>query len=202
MNNFQYKDCTSSVTFMPYIGVYFVKEYMIANYVGESLAALIPAGLSLAQGLGQTPGCYNETDPLTNTTNLVAAPIIPTYSVRVYFLLMLCLVCVSGVSFSLIHFLPIAVRERKITPSPPSEMSELSLNSNGIKTPQPLIERLIDRLLRLIRKFSDKTFRGNCIMLAIVFFESFFCYGILPGLVSYSTLPYGKFEFVFVLLIC
>ena len=70
---------------MPYIGLNFVKEYLIPNYVGESLAALIPSVLSLIQGLGHDPGCFNQTDPLTNLTQLFPGTIIPNYSVRVSF---------------------------------------------------------------------------------------------------------------------
>ena len=54
-------DGTSSVTFLPYIGGNFIKEYIIPNYIGESLASLIPSVLSLIQGLGQDPGCQNVT---------------------------------------------------------------------------------------------------------------------------------------------
>ena len=184
---------------MPYIGVYFVKEYLISNYIGESLAALIPALLSVIQGIGQDPGCFNETDPLTNITQLVAAPIIPRYSVQIYFFFMLLLVCISGVSFSLIHFLPIVIRERKVLATPQSESTEISLNSKDIKISDK--KNLNKYFSKSFQRFSEKNFRENFVLLTIVFLVSFFCYGILPGVVSYSTLPYGKLIFYFVCLL-
>lgn len=98
---------------MPYIGLNFAKEYLIPNYIGESLAALFPSVLSLIQGLGQDPGCYNYTDPDTNVTELIPAPIVPTYSVQLYFFFMFGLLCVSTTAFSLLNFLPYAIGERK-----------------------------------------------------------------------------------------
>jgi hypothetical protein len=97
---------------LPYIGGNFAKEYIIPNYVGESLAALIPSSLSLLQGLGQNPGCHNVTKD-DNTTELQPLPIVPNFSAQVYFILMFLLLCISTLGFSLLHFSPIARRARK-----------------------------------------------------------------------------------------
>jgi hypothetical protein len=99
------------VTFLPYIGGNFIKEYIIPNYVGESLAALIPSTLSLIQGLGQNPGCRNVTNG--NVTELEPIPIVPNYSVQLYFIFMFLLLCISTTAFTFLHFSPIAVRQRK-----------------------------------------------------------------------------------------
>jgi hypothetical protein len=89
---------------------------MIPNYVGESLAALIPSVLSLAQGLGQNPGCHNVT--YTNGSNftyieLEPIPIVPFYPVEWYFRLMFLLLCISTGSFSFLNYSKTAIAARK-----------------------------------------------------------------------------------------
>jgi hypothetical protein len=79
--------------------------------VGESLAALIPSILSLSQGLGKDPGCHNVTTG--NTTELVKKPFVLNYSVQLYFILIFVLLTICTIAFSLLHFSPIAIRERK-----------------------------------------------------------------------------------------
>ncbi len=89
---------------------------MIPNYVGESLAALIPSVLSLAQGLGQNPGCHNVS--YTNGSNftyieLEPIQIVPFYPVEWYFRLMFLLLCISTGSFSFLNYSKTAIAARK-----------------------------------------------------------------------------------------
>lgn len=211
---------------MPYIGLNFAKEYLIPNYVGESLAALIPSVLSLIQGLGQDPGCYNYTNPDTNETELVPIDIIPTYSVQLYFFFMFGLLCISTTSFSLLNFSPYALKYRKPkslngdnkenflhdgskeVSSASSSFSEPSSSPKRI-SPDPKgsptmtstnhIDSINDSQSPLNQSNPNSSYvevstgsREEIILLTYTFFLSFFCYGVLPGLQSYSTLPYGK----------
>lgn len=211
---------------MPYIGLNFAKEYLIPNYIGESLAALIPSVLSLIQGLGQDPGCYNYTDPVTNTTELTPITIVPTYSVQLYFLFMFGLLCISTTSFSLLNFSAIAIRNRKpktlndnhkehsLTDENSKEVSSTSsisdtsknqeleeVESSPTKAKTANSELISDSQVPLNQSSitsSDNNVevssgsREEVILLTFTFFLSFFCYGVLPGLQSYSTLPYGN----------
>lgn len=208
------KDGTSSVTFLPYIGTNFAKEYLIPNYIGESLAALVPSVLSLIQGLGQDPGCYNYTDPETNVTQLVPVPIIPTYSVQVFFLLMFGILCISTTSFTLLNFSPYARKHRKLLRPEPefdaaadkepssnvSTLSESKVSSNeSNKSPNGSFELINESRTPLNPPSPSETLveistgsNEKLILLTFTFFLSFFCYGVLPGLQSYSTLPYGN----------
>ncbi|RNA09135.1 solute carrier family riboflavin member 3-A [Brachionus plicatilis] len=190
-------DGTSSVTFLPYIGTNFVKEYIIPNYIGESLAALIPSILALIQGLGQDPGCHNVTDPLTNKTSLEAIQIKPNFSVRLYFLFMFGLLCISTIAFTLLNFSPIAKRERKSAKISKrsrtvSEKSELEISpENAINSQTNLTST--DQQKPVASPVPVETNRREQVfLLTIIFWVSFLAYGTLPGLQSYSTLPYGN----------
>ena len=64
-------DCTSSVTFLPYMAA-FKKEYMSALFVGGGLSALLPTLLALAQDIpdGGDPCANYTTSNTTWSTNL------------------------------------------------------------------------------------------------------------------------------------
>jgi hypothetical protein len=106
-----FKDGTSSVTFLPYIGGNFVKEYVIPYYIGESMSSFVPGILALTQGLGQNPGCHNVTEG--NVTVLKPLPIVPNYSVSTFFILMCLLLCASIAAFSILNFSAYAKKHRK-----------------------------------------------------------------------------------------
>ena len=130
-----FKDGTSSVTFLPYIGSNFVKEYIIPNYIGESLAALVPSVISLMQGLGQTPPCHNVTTTDANNqsvTKLTPMDITPNFSVSLYFVFMFGLLCVSTISFTLLNFSRLAKRERKRLAIGGSNDSAASLHKTNV----------------------------------------------------------------------
>lgn len=101
------------MAFIPYITTYFSKEYIIPNYIGETMAAVLPSVLSLIQGVSQDPGCHNVTKPGTNITVLEPKKIIPNYPVSIYFLMIFFLICLSTVSFGLLHFTKVARNARR-----------------------------------------------------------------------------------------
>lgn len=198
---------------MPFIGLKFAKEYLIPNYVGEGLAALVPSVLSLIQGLGQNPPCTNVTDPTTNTTQLVPGAIVPVYSVQLYFFFMFGILCVSTSAFSMLAFSPYVRPYRKgehetNRPSPTSPNHSKS-SSPPINSEAKL--RLEDSTTSSYDLINDTQaplnynvspvnspvpftsgFKEKFILLSYTVLLSFFCYGVLPGLQSYSTLPYGN----------
>jgi hypothetical protein len=185
-------DGTSTVTFMPYIALNFYKEYLIPNYIGESLAGLIPSALSLVQGLGADPGCYNYTDPSSNLTRLKPRDIKPNFTVSLYFLFMFGLVCVCTFSFTMLNFSKFGKRERN------KKRGDLALmgTSTQIKNPSAELDTTlgktsVERILLWPFQLTPET-REKLFLWTQVFMMSFFYYGILPSLQSYSTLPYSK----------
>jgi hypothetical protein len=173
---------------MPFIGLKFIKEYLIPNYIGESLAALITAVLSLLQGLGQDSGCYNVTNPATNRTQLTPIDIKPKYSVSVYFLLMACLLGISTFSFTMLNYTKCALAERnKKKMSKSGEILEISNNGSSSESSSALSGgggRLT------LPRLSDT--KEKLILWTYIFFISFIFFGFLPSFQSYFTLPYSK----------
>jgi hypothetical protein len=145
---------------LPYIGENFAKEYIIPNYIGESLAALLPSILSLSQGLGKDPGCHNVTNG--NVTKLDPMPINPNYSVQVYFILIFILLGISTLAFSCLHFSPLAIRERK--------QNSKAIN---LETQEGKFERLtINNQVSSTKNQRNETIIFSCMTFVIAFLVS------------------------------
>lgn len=100
----------------------------------------------------------------------------PKYSVSVYFLLMFSLLIISIGSFTILNFSKRAINARK-TINDDIKLSDLN-NEVEIKIIQQNKINSENRLLYLI----------TCL-------GSFVNYGFMPGLLSYSTMPYGNIYF-------
>lgn len=131
-------DCTSSVVYLPYMAG-FKPQYMSAFYIGEGLGGLIPGLVGLIQGTGKEPTCVNFSIPIynattgINTTDYEVWPVYdpPVFSVEVFFYFLFGMICLSALSFTLLHFLPYCQQE-KID----SSSSYLIQNSESTKDPQ------------------------------------------------------------------
>jgi riboflavin transporter 2 len=132
------------------------------------LAALVPGVLALGQGLAHDPGCRNTSS--NSSWSLEPLPITPNYSVSVYFVFMFVLLCISTLCFSLLHFTNAARQARKNNPNSAQSNNKQTNNVNESKYEKP-------------------------VLLFIIFTTTFICYGVMPGLQSYSTLPYGNIVF-------
>lgn len=185
----------STLTFLPYIGDHFPKEYIIPNYIGESLSSLIPGLLAMTQGLQTSDEhCKSLT---TNLTNLTVQPIVnlhrPNFSVSVYFFLMFVLLLFSVLAFSLLNFSQSAIRYRK-----PQKINRISFaaaqeeqdNDEGIDSMS--VDNLLENNHRVDIITDPIEHRAEIrVLLILIFLVTFIYYGYLPGLLSYSTMPYS-----------
>ena len=112
-------DATSSVVYLTYIGG-FKPQYMSGYYVGEGLSGLIPSLISLIQGGSHDPVCVNESNVVyDNETGLSHTEYViksidfpPRISVEAVLLVLMGMMCVSGIAFALLNHLPNCQRER------------------------------------------------------------------------------------------
>jgi riboflavin transporter 2 len=185
------KDGTSTVTFLPYISERFGKEYIIANYIGESFSALIPSIIALIQGIGNEMGCVNETLSLNlsanisngfETVGLKPVPLRPRFSVSVYFIIISIILFTSCLSFL---FIDCSKYVRKFyKPQSPIRSSQVTYQDNE----KHQMESSLDS--PQVSNAYEKP-----ILFSIVTCITFFFYGFLPSIQSYSTLPYGNTAF-------
>lgn len=179
----------STLTFLPYIGEHFSKEYIIPNYVGESLSSLIPGVLALLQGFKQDDDCDNQ--KFNNSSNFSSLAqnsnkksYKPRYSVFLYFIFMFLLLLISVLSFSVLNHSKYARKFRKVKLS----WISLDLDSPDVLEDESIYEN------REIRYELEKNEKKTEIrfLLFLTFLVTFIYYGYLPGLLSYSTIPYSN----------
>lgn len=115
-------DCTSSVLFMPYMAVW--REMYLPSYlVGEGLSGLLPALVSLAQGVGGNAKCENVTKwNVTDEGNISYVvqepmPLHPRFSVTSFFYILFAMMIASTIAFTLLENLPNIKSERSISPT-------------------------------------------------------------------------------------
>lgn len=223
----------STITFLPYIGEHFVKEYIISNYVGESLSSLVPGVLGILQGIESitSDNCSLANSTLTNVTNSTSNETTslnleltdPTtgvetpklrFSVSVYFFFMFGLICLSAVSFTIINFWERMRAKRKVNAESNSNVESSSsmekpsmglrgdrlavemgvgLSDEANETTQASYEKVVASSLRSQQASNSISSNRKEIsfLFCLTFIISFVCYGYLPGIFSYSTIPYG-----------
>ena len=190
-------DGTSSVTFLPFIVKNFENEYIIPYYIGESLFQLLPSLIAIFQGLGDNQGCRNETSQIQtrinetysiyeNKTTPKTIDSKPLFSAFIYFNIIFVLTCFSIISFILINHLPICKKVKKKEKETSTDLNEYQ--KSLLKKEIMLNEEIQENIQN-----SDKI--ELVVLYTIIFFNMFVFYGVLTGLSSYASLPYGHSVF-------
>ena len=151
---------------------------MYNSYIGESLSSLIPGLFAIIQSIGVEDKCPSFNNA-TNSSSAVQAGthnLKPAFSVSIYFIIMLFLLFGSTSAFTYLNYSKTALRTRKTYINRTNEinLSQINLVEEELAIEAPVEKKNIFTLLCL-------TFAG-----------SFIQYGYLPGLLSYSTIPYGN----------
>jgi riboflavin transporter 2 len=119
-------DCTSSVSFADYLQR-FQKKFTSTLFLGESLTAILPSLLAIAQGNGQIH-CIQ-----LNGTNITEAVYeTARFSVSIYFLCLFIILTISFISFILLQWTSISQNTIQIAPETSIEtidQSEKSLST-------------------------------------------------------------------------
>lgn len=185
-------NCSSSLLFMPYLR-YFREIYLVSYFIGEGLSGILPSVIALIQGSGSSE-CDNSSPSSARFT--------PEY----YFIAIFLLLVLSLISFYLLEKLSLVKNERileedencrkknEITES--CEFGEDGGGTNsGVKKELESIEQ--NRELDTKRHQTDN--ERNSLKLSfkiyLYFLLGVMCLlgnGFLPGIQSYSSLPYGN----------
>ena len=170
-------DCTSSVLFLPYMGL-FRQIYLNSYLIGEGMSGFVPAVAALAQGVSGNPVCTNVT--LDNGT-VALQPVggEPRFSTSQFFLFLLAMMILSLVAFLLLQHLPTCRVERSTSSPSSAKFSEVLQHSGG---EQDSLEQELPSPPRYSR----------ALLLTIQASVCFLSNGALPSIQSYSCLPYGN----------
>ncbi len=216
-------DCLASVVFLPYLSR-FGAQYLTAFLVGEGICQFLPAFVGIIQGVGESPDCqnrtvvaHNETTMMSNTSyQIVAVYPDPKFSVRAFFIMMFCVMVLSVVAFTLIHYLPYfkkkqlgnldqndtiidegekkqdagksnAIADEGDSATP---LTQLHKGSNESDIPGVYIENTPMTFTQIEQRNISRGDFVFCLVLIMWGIGAIF--GLMPGTQSYSALPYSN----------
>uniref|UniRef100_A0A0C9QJK4 Riboflavin transporter n=1 Tax=Fopius arisanus TaxID=64838 RepID=A0A0C9QJK4_9HYME len=167
--------CTSSVLFMPYMRNY-REIYLVSYLVGEGLSGFIPSAVALIQGVGGNPECRNTTQKDSPHHTFEPFYPEPRLSLELFFVFVGTMLAISLVSFIGLNRLPVARGE---IVKPPGSTETLPTDTNAPPSYKTTAGWAMSR-------------RTYCYLLTIMAVLCFLGHATLPGIQSYSCLPYGN----------
>ncbi|KAE8600039.1 hypothetical protein XENTR_v10017445 [Xenopus tropicalis] len=184
-------DCTSSVTFLPYMSR-LRPVYLTTYFVGEGLSGLMPALIALGQGVGMVH-CVSENATQANGTQMNVTLSTQyqqaNFPVWGFFLFLTGMMATSLLSFIMLNRMPnetcqIQDRER---------MEEAAVDSGGVEQ-SPMMGEPVARAKEGTGSQKGKTtytwVQGLFIFLVLGWVNAL-TNAVLPAVQTYSCMPYG-----------
>lgn len=186
-------DCTSSVTFLPFM-MQLPTKYITSYFIGEGLSGLLPGLVALAQGVGMAK-CVNVSQSSGNFT-LEAFYLPPNFSTEIFFSFLVVMMLISLTAFGLLNRVPWTFTLS--TEDLVSEAGTIVTVSAGLE----------DQATSNSRKNSQKCASGDqpkslivkkyysCYELAFIYcmvvWANCATNGLLPSVQTFSCMPYGN----------
>jgi len=186
-------DCTSSVLFLPFIGMY--RDIYLNSYlVGEGMSGFIPAITALAQGVGGNPTCQNTSLPNGTWIMQIDAKE-PRFSAEDFFSLLLAMMVFSLIAFIFLNWVP-SLREERVGSELISDIAESVSSAEPETSPSHIkvddIDEHLGQVAEDTRDPSCRTVDNVFPLLVLLGIVCFLSNGALPSIQSYSCLPYGN----------
>lgn len=179
-------DCTSSVTFLPYMRR-MQPQYLTTYFVGEGLSGLLPGLVALGQGVG-TVHCVNGSSA-GNATGLQAEHQMARFPVHGFFLFLTSMMALCLAAFVLLNHLPLA-RQGHL-----KEDSQAALHLEEMGSGQiPVDQQPVAGAPGGRRAFGSGTYSWPQVayIFGLLAWVNALTNGVLPAVQSYSCLPYGN----------
>ncbi|XP_065332621.1 solute carrier family 52, riboflavin transporter, member 3-A [Cloeon dipterum] len=158
-------DCTSSVLFLPYIGL-FKGIYLPSLMLGEGLSAFLPSIVATIQGVGKST-CVNSTDP--NWPGLVEELTPPLFSTEIFFVTLAVMMGIATAAFCGLEYLPVCEQERLKEKEKEDQKQSYAVLEGPLHNKTTLVQILL-----------------------MQFWLCLLSNGLMVGLQSYSAMPYGS----------
>ncbi|KAI3357745.1 hypothetical protein L3Q82_016150 [Scortum barcoo] len=192
-------DCTSSVTFLPFM-MQLPAKYITTYFIGEGLSGFIPGIVALAQGVGmakcvnssQTAG--NHTDENTGTLYTEYLP--PNFSTEVFFFFLAAMMCISLAAFFALNRLP---RTYELSTENLVQNAAAPVSS-GLENPAAETDgegakcQGADRSRCLLASQKHSVYQLTFIYFMVVWVNAA-TNGLLPSVQTYSCMPYGNLAY-------
>lgn len=191
-------DCTSSVTFLPFMAA-FPKDYMSALFVGGGLSALLPSLLAIAQGINTDGGTCWQNNTLNSSSSSNSWESDLNFGVNGFFFGLMFMMMVSLLAFFGINSLSFVKRERLLNSQP---------QGNGIPREAMALDRSqefemsnLDESRPNADENDDNSEMGDCrhidhrfhvaFLLSVQMWIHALSNGVVPSIQSFACIPYG-----------
>lgn len=194
-------DCTSSVTFLPFM-MQLPNKYITTYFIGEGLSGFLPGLVALAQGVGMTK-CVDVSQTSGNLSNpghenftLEAQYLPPNFSTEIFFSFLVVMMVISLSAFGLLNHGPWSLtRSTEDLVSEPGTVVMVSgglenqaANNSGMNSqeratgdqPKPLIVKSYYSRYEL------------AFIYCMVVWVNCATNGLLPSVQTFSCMPYGN----------
>lgn len=194
-------DCTSSVTFLPFM-MQLPAKYITTYYIGEGLSGFIPGVVALAQGVGIAK-CVNSSETAGNTTTwaIHTEYLPPNFSPRVFFFFLAAMMCISLAAFIALNRLPRTYElstENLVPEASPSVSS--GLDNPGAEKDGEAVKGQGEQgkgsahTSPLLAAHTHSVYQLTFIYSLVVWVNGA-TNGLLPSVQTYSCMPYGNLAY-------
>nr|XP_046252628.1 solute carrier family 52, riboflavin transporter, member 3-A [Scatophagus argus] len=193
-------DCTSSVTFLPFM-MQLPAKYVTTYFIGEGLSGFIPGIVALAQGVGIAK-CVNSSDTAGNHTGGSAAShtvyLPPNFSTEVFFFFLAAMTCISLAAFFALNRLPriYELATENLVPDTAASVSS-GLENPGAETDGEGVKCQDEGAAKsrhLLASPKHTMYQLTFIYFLVVCVNAT-TNGLLPSVQTYSCMPYGNLAY-------
>ncbi|XP_072305310.1 solute carrier family 52, riboflavin transporter, member 3-A [Eucyclogobius newberryi] len=192
-------DCTSSVTFLPFM-MQLPPKYITTYFIGEGLSGFIPGVIALAQGVGMAK-CVNSTRSAGNHSggedlwSFQTEYLPPNFSTEVFFILLALMMCISIAAFVALNKLPrtFEMSTEKLVPETPVLPVCSGLDNPGAETEGE--GRNGDGAEGPAKAHHKQSMAQLCFIYCVVLWVNAATNGVLPSVQTYSCMPYGNLAY-------
>ncbi|XP_059378617.1 solute carrier family 52, riboflavin transporter, member 3-A [Carassius carassius] len=197
-------DCTSSVTFLPFM-MQLPAKYITTYFIGEGLSGLVPGLVALAQGVGMSK-CVNVSHVLDNLTEPEPSTFImetqylpPNFSTEIFFSFLALMTAISLGSFIILNRMPrtFELSTENLVP----ESDAVATVCRGLEGPvdpnpkknNPEEEEKLRNIV-LLPKPLHSGYQLAFIYLMVLWVNGA-TNGLLPSVQTFSCMPYGNMAY-------
>ncbi|XP_010730356.2 solute carrier family 52, riboflavin transporter, member 3-A [Larimichthys crocea] len=192
-------DCTSSVTFLPFM-MQLPAKYVTTYFIGEGLSGFIPAVVALAQGVGIAK-CVNSSEGNHTSGDMWSIHTVylpPNFSTEVFFFFLALMMCVSLAAFIALNRLPrtYELSTENLVPDTVASVSS-GLDNPGAETDGKGVKCQAEgeAQSKLLQARSKHSVYQMTFIYFLVVWANAATNGLLPSVQTYSCMPYGNLAY-------
>lgn len=192
-------DCTSSVTFLPFM-MQLPNKYITSYFIGEGLSGFLPGLVALAQGVGMS-SCVkmyetNFSEPVLENFTVITQYLPPNFSTEVFFSILTLMMIISLSSFILLNHVSwtFTLSTNYLVPETNAVVSVSgALDNQGTDGPRTKSQECDEDNKPMSLKEKEYFSSYELVFIySMVLWVNCTTNGLLPSVQTFSSMPYGN----------